>query len=131
MQLDIHEAQGVTVLTPTGRITMGDGDVALRKAVYELLEAGARNILIDLGHVTFIDSFGIGQLMLYDRYEPGRPAQTVRPLPTCVLHYADHQTQYGLRSVQERGRSDGLVLRVNETTHSPLSIKATIYLIES
>jgi len=63
MQLDIHEAQGVTVLTPTGRITMGDGDVALRKAVYELLEAGARNILIDLGHVTFIDSFGIGQLI--------------------------------------------------------------------
>ncbi len=63
MQLDIHEAQGVTVLTPTGRITMGDGDVALREAVYDLLETGARNILIDLGHVTFIDSFGIGQLI--------------------------------------------------------------------
>ncbi len=63
MQLDIHEAQGVTVLTPMGRITMGDGDVALREAVYDLLETGARNILIDLGHVTFIDSFGIGQLI--------------------------------------------------------------------
>ena len=61
MQLDIHEAQGVTVLTPIGRITMGD--VALREAVYDLLETGTRNILIDLGHVTFIDSFGIGQLI--------------------------------------------------------------------
>ncbi len=63
MELDMHEARGVTVLALQGRITMGEGDIALREAVSDLLETGTRNILIDLGKVTFIDSFGIGQLI--------------------------------------------------------------------
>ncbi len=63
MELDVHEARGVTVLALQGRITMGEGDIALREAVSDLLETGTRNILIDLGKVTFIDSFGIGQLI--------------------------------------------------------------------
>ncbi len=63
MELDIHEARGVTVLALQGQITMGEGDIALREAVSDLLETGTRNIIIDLGKVTFIDSFGIGQLI--------------------------------------------------------------------
>ena len=63
MELDVHEARGVTVLALQGQITMGEGDIALREAVSDLLETGTRNILIDLGKVTFIDSFGIGQLI--------------------------------------------------------------------
>jgi anti-sigma B factor antagonist len=57
----IHTIQGITVITPTGQITMGDGD--LYQAVQDVLASGARHILIDLGHVTFVDSFGIGQLI--------------------------------------------------------------------
>lgn len=63
MQVDVHEARGVTVLALQGRITMDEGDIALREAVSDLLETGTRNIIIDLGNVTFIDSFGIGQLI--------------------------------------------------------------------
>ena len=63
MELDMHEARGVTVLVLQGQITMGEGDIALREAVSDLLETGTRNIIIDLGKVTFIDSFGIGQLI--------------------------------------------------------------------
>ena len=59
----MHEARGVTVLALQGQITMGEGDIALRETVSDLLEAGTRNIIIDLGKVTFIDSFGIGQLI--------------------------------------------------------------------
>ena len=63
MELDVHEARGITVLALQGRITMGEGEIALREAVSDLLETGTRNIIIDLGKVTFIDSFGIGQLI--------------------------------------------------------------------
>ncbi len=63
MELDMHEARGVTVLALQGRITRDEGDIALREAVSDLLETGTRNIIIDLGNVTFIDSFGIGQLI--------------------------------------------------------------------
>ena len=61
MQLNVHEAQGVTVISPTGGIMMGDN--ALSEAVDSILASGARNILINLGHVAFMDSFGVGQLL--------------------------------------------------------------------
>ncbi len=63
MKIEARHDRGVTVLEPKGKITIGVGDVALREAVSEALEAGARNILVDLGEVTTIDSSGIGELV--------------------------------------------------------------------
>lgn len=63
MKIDTRHSQGVTILEPKGKITIGVGDVALREAVTEALEAGARNILVDLGEVKTIDSSGIGELV--------------------------------------------------------------------
>ncbi len=63
MKIEARHEQGVTILEPKGKITIGVGDVALREAVGEALEAGARNILVDLGGVTTIDSSGIGELV--------------------------------------------------------------------
>jgi len=63
MKIDARHEQGVTILEPKGKITIGAGDVALREAVAEALEAGARNILADLSAVSTIDSSGIGELV--------------------------------------------------------------------
>ena len=63
MKIEARHDRGVTILEPKGKITIGVGDVALREAVSEALEAGARNILVDLGEVTTIDSSGIGELV--------------------------------------------------------------------
>lgn len=63
MKIEARHIQTVTVLEPKGKITIGVGDVALRDAVAEALEAGARNILVDLGGVSTIDSSGIGELV--------------------------------------------------------------------
>lgn len=63
MKIEARNEQGITILTPKGKITIGVGDVALREAVAEALEAGARNILVDLSGVTTIDSSGIGELV--------------------------------------------------------------------
>ncbi len=63
MKIEARHEQGVTILEPKGKITIGVGDVALRRAVTEALEAAARDILVDLGGVSTIDSSGIGELV--------------------------------------------------------------------
>ena len=64
-ELNIHERQAgdVTVLDMTGKITIGEGSVALRTGVRRLLEEGKKRILLNLGGVSYIDSSGIGELV--------------------------------------------------------------------
>ncbi|MEM8996366.1 MAG: STAS domain-containing protein [Acidobacteriota bacterium] len=63
MKIEARNQGGVTILAPKGKITIGVGDVALRQAVHEALEAGARNILIDLAGVSTVDSSGVGEMV--------------------------------------------------------------------
>ncbi len=63
MKIAVTLRDGVTVLAPKGKITIGVGDVALRDAVAEALEAGSGKILFDLSGVSTIDSSGIGELV--------------------------------------------------------------------
>lgn len=63
MKIETNNEQGVTVLSLTGSLTIGVGDVALRESVHEALEAGARNILVDLDEVLTVDGSGIGELV--------------------------------------------------------------------
>ncbi|MCP4657082.1 MAG: STAS domain-containing protein [bacterium] len=63
MKINVRHVQEVTVLEPKGKITIGVGDVALRNAVIEALEAGGKNLLVNLGGVSTIDSSGIGELV--------------------------------------------------------------------
>ena len=63
MKVDVRHREGVTILEPKGKITIGAGDVALRDAVAEALEAGGRNILLDLHQVSTIDSSGVGEMV--------------------------------------------------------------------
>lgn len=63
MNISTRQNQGVTVLEPKGKITIGVGDVALRDAVLEQLEAGNTNLLMDMSGVSTMDSSGIGELV--------------------------------------------------------------------
>jgi anti-sigma B factor antagonist len=63
MKVSVRQRDGVTILDPKGKITIGTGDVALRNAVQEVMASGATNILINLQDVTTIDSSGIGELV--------------------------------------------------------------------
>lgn len=63
MKIDQRQRDGVTILAPKGKITIGVGDVALRNAVHETLDAGHKEILIDLSGVSTIDSSGVGELV--------------------------------------------------------------------
>ncbi len=63
MKIEVRQKQGVTILDPKGKITIGSGDVALRDSVLQALDTGANKILINLGAVSTIDSSGIGELV--------------------------------------------------------------------
>jgi len=54
---------GVTILDVMGKITIGAGDLAVRNAVQEALNAGATGLLVNLQGVSTIDSSGIGELV--------------------------------------------------------------------
>jgi len=64
-ELNISERQAgdVTVLDMNGKITIGEGSVALRTAIRRLLEEGKKKILLNLAGVGYIDSSGIGELV--------------------------------------------------------------------
>jgi anti-sigma B factor antagonist len=64
-ELNINERQAgdVTVLDVSGKITIGEGSVALRTAIRRVLEEGKRRILLNLGGVSYLDSSGIGELV--------------------------------------------------------------------
>ena len=64
-ELNINERQAgdVTVLDMSGKITIGEGSVALRTAIRRLLEEGKKRILLNLAGVSYIDSSGIGELV--------------------------------------------------------------------
>lgn len=64
-ELNISERQvgDVTILDMDGKITIGEGSVALRTAIRRLLEEGKKKILLNLAKVGYIDSSGIGELV--------------------------------------------------------------------
>jgi anti-sigma B factor antagonist len=53
----------VTLLELNGRLLYDDGDVLLRERVNQLVAQGRLKIIVDLQHVTAIDSCGVGELV--------------------------------------------------------------------
>ena len=66
MPLDIqqHQREGVLVLTMKGRIVVGKEATALRDKVTEVAAAGHTNIVFNLAGVDYIDSTGLGALVM-------------------------------------------------------------------
>lgn len=64
-ELNIKERQAgdVIVLDLDGKITIGEGSVALRSAVRRLVEENKKKILLNLAGVGYVDSSGIGELV--------------------------------------------------------------------
>jgi anti-sigma B factor antagonist len=58
-----RQAGDVTVLDLDGKVTIGEGSVALRNTIRRLLGDGKSKILMNLGGVGYIDSSGIGELV--------------------------------------------------------------------
>ena len=66
MPLDIqqHEREGVLILTMKGRIVVGKEATAVRDKVTEIAAAGYKNVVFNLADVDYIDSTGLGALVM-------------------------------------------------------------------
>ena len=64
-ELNITERQAgdITILDMSGKVTIGEGSVALRNTIRRLLGEGKKKILLNLGQVGYVDSSGIGELV--------------------------------------------------------------------
>jgi anti-sigma B factor antagonist len=63
MNLKTTEENGVTVLTLTGDLVIGEPEATFKKTVMRLLEEGKVRLLVDLEGVGFLDSSGLGALV--------------------------------------------------------------------
>ncbi len=54
----------VVVLDVSGRITAGDGSDIFRQAIRDQVAQGSKDILLNLQDVSYIDSSGLGELVL-------------------------------------------------------------------
>lgn len=65
MSLDIREGEreGIAILALKGRLTVGEAS-SVREKVSALLAAGRKNIIFDLDGVDYIDSTGLGSMVI-------------------------------------------------------------------
>ncbi len=63
MKIDTRTVGDVHILDCSGKITLGEGTMAIRNAVREVLKNGGKKIVLNLSEVNYIDSSGIGELV--------------------------------------------------------------------
>jgi anti-sigma B factor antagonist len=63
MQTKARQIGDAIVLDVKGRITVGEGNIALREIVRDLAEKGTRKIVLNLDEVDYVDSSGLGELV--------------------------------------------------------------------
>jgi len=64
-ELNISERQAgdITILDMSGKVTIGEGSVALRTTIRRLLGEGKKKIILNLSGVGYVDSSGIGEFV--------------------------------------------------------------------
>ena len=63
MKFSTRKNGNVIIIDVEGKILLGEGDVEIKKAVDDLLKKGAKNILLNLAKVPYIDSAGLGEII--------------------------------------------------------------------
>jgi len=63
LAISVRKAGPVTILSLSGRATIGDGNDALALELRKQLDAGSKQVLVDLSGLTQIDSSGIATLV--------------------------------------------------------------------
>jgi anti-anti-sigma factor len=61
-KVSIRQAGSISIVDLAGRITFGQSATHMRETLQNLAEDGARNILVNLHDVTYLDSAGLGEL---------------------------------------------------------------------
>jgi len=63
LEIEEHQVEGVTILALKGRITVGEV-TPVREKITHLLAEGRNKIVLDLANVDYIDSTGLGNVVI-------------------------------------------------------------------
>ena len=63
MKIEIRTVGDVRILDCSGKITLGEGTMAVRNNVRDMLKRDVKKIILNLADVNYIDSSGIGELV--------------------------------------------------------------------
>jgi len=63
LEITQREMNGIYLLGLRGRLVLGDESSGLRATVDNLLSSGATKLVINLEHVNYVDSAGLGALI--------------------------------------------------------------------
>ena len=63
MQIDERSIGDVVILDLKGKITLGEGDEALKDKINSLIQQNRKRILLNLADVPYIDSAGLGEIV--------------------------------------------------------------------
>lgn len=65
LEIRDREREGVRIVDLNGRLTVGDECSKFRDHMAKLIAAGARNIILNMAQVDYVDSTGLGALVMY------------------------------------------------------------------
>jgi anti-sigma B factor antagonist len=63
LNIKTHKVGNVAVLDLEGRITLGESTGMLREELRQLLQEGSKNLVLNMGGVSYVDSAGLGELV--------------------------------------------------------------------
>lgn len=63
LEITQREMNGVYLLGLKGRLVLGDENIGFRTTIDNLLSSGATRIVVNLEHVHYVDSAGLGALI--------------------------------------------------------------------
>jgi anti-sigma B factor antagonist len=63
LSITSREVDGVSIINLDGRIVFGEEAESLRDKVKNLIDVGRKNLILNVDHVTFVDSAGLGALV--------------------------------------------------------------------
>lgn len=63
LEIEEHQREGVTILALKGRVTVGEV-TPVREKITQLVAGGHNQIVLDLENVDYIDSTGLGNLVI-------------------------------------------------------------------
>lgn len=63
MKIQVEKKGKVCTVAPLGDIKLGEGDLVLRDEIHRQLAAGCNMFVLNLSHVRFMDSAGLGEVV--------------------------------------------------------------------
>jgi anti-sigma B factor antagonist len=63
MKIEMRTIGDIRILDCSGKITLGEGTMAVRNTVRDILKDNGKKIILNLANVNYIDSSGIGELV--------------------------------------------------------------------